>query len=566
MTRNQLNWADPRIGSGIYESMVSVLISRLYPGAQRIDGSGGDGGRDVQLPLPTGLEIFELKSFTGRMTSVRRRQVKRSLKNAMKLNPVAWHLVVPIDPTPEELTWFEGITKDCKFKCDWFGLTWLDGKMADHPSLRRYYIEGSSDEIVAALKELNKEQAYLAGGLPDAIDRISTLMNRLNELDPHYTFSFSVDPISGIRVAIIPQYPGAEKDSPLRINASFAFPDTDEGRAAAEVLSDAMKYGTPGKVAADFVTNLKIEGIRGLDGSASAGELVFGAAQLPADALAPEIALRLTDPSGAIRFQLPLKIVSRHAGIHGGEIILADYADAVTVNMRFDTQTHKLSLNYHYSTPDRVLPGALLAPVGFLAGMAEGHVVTILFNGQPIGPAIDANQPGPEGLAGYVRLIQDLHEIQWRSSVYFPMPKSISGNEQDNTLIAKALLQGETVTHKWDSASLTVRAAGLRSFKDALSGGGQSIWLTIPYTLELDGQEYPIGYIKRTHAAAIIAPDQTFDSEAPDDSEVTITLIPGSDDTVTMRILTPDELNPARVKVGDEPVGGEGSPDDLPGK
>ena len=32
-----------------YEDIVSVLLSRLHPDAQRIDGKGGDGGRDVQI-------------------------------------------------------------------------------------------------------------------------------------------------------------------------------------------------------------------------------------------------------------------------------------------------------------------------------------------------------------------------------------------------------------------------------------------------------------------------------------------------------------------------------------
>lgn len=54
-----------------YEDMVSVLLRRLHPDAQRIDGKGGDGGRDVQIVHGKDDQItdaFELKSFTGRIT------------------------------------------------------------------------------------------------------------------------------------------------------------------------------------------------------------------------------------------------------------------------------------------------------------------------------------------------------------------------------------------------------------------------------------------------------------------------------------------------------------------
>src|SRR5215472_14907067 len=138
MTQNRINWSDPRINPTVYEDMVAVLISRLHPEAQRIDGSGGDGGRDVQLPLPTGLEIFELKSFTGRMTPARRRQVEKSLARAAKHEPKAWHLVVPINHNPDELQWFMRITDPYPFECDWLGLDWLDKHIADHRSLPRY--------------------------------------------------------------------------------------------------------------------------------------------------------------------------------------------------------------------------------------------------------------------------------------------------------------------------------------------------------------------------------------------------------------------------------------------
>jgi hypothetical protein len=80
-----------------YEDMVSVLLSRLHPDAQRIDGKGGDRGRDVQIVHGQDGQVthaFELKSFTGRMTSARRKQVAGSLKRVAALGPARWTLVV----------------------------------------------------------------------------------------------------------------------------------------------------------------------------------------------------------------------------------------------------------------------------------------------------------------------------------------------------------------------------------------------------------------------------------------------------------------------------------------
>ena len=87
---------------------MSVLLSRLRQ-ARRVDGSGGDEGRDCYFTDEHGTDAFELKSFTGRMTPARRRQVKKSLARAMQKSPRTWTLVVPIDPTPGEQTWFDSL-------------------------------------------------------------------------------------------------------------------------------------------------------------------------------------------------------------------------------------------------------------------------------------------------------------------------------------------------------------------------------------------------------------------------------------------------------------------------
>lgn len=545
MTQNRINWADPRISPAVYEDMISVLISRIHREAQRIDGSGGDGGRDVQLPLPAGLEIFELKSFTGRMNSTRRRQVEKSLKRAAEHHPRAWHLVVPINHNPSEIEWFRKATEKYSFACDWLGLDWLDGHMANHPELRRYYIEGSSDEIVRVLVELNKEQAYLTGGLPDAIDRITILTTRLNELDPHYMFVLSASPVDGIKVAVVPRYPGAEKDRPIRLKAAFNFPDTDEGRAAVAALSDTIAYGTACEIAEEFVTNVTVEGIAGLDSVFTAPKLAFGPGQDPNLPMAPEIALRLIRENGAVAFQLPLKLNGRTVGLNGGELTLTDYAEVIDVRMRFNVSTRRFTLNYHFSTPPNILPGALVPALRFLSGMSSGHLAAVLFNSLPVGPPVASMPNVPDELNGYLRLATDLDEIQRKSAIYFPMPSSLSEDEQDNILMARQLVDGETVNAEWESSKMTMPARSLDGLRSLAEEGGQKIWVRVPYVLNLEGNEYPIGYVLRTHASARIPEWPIIPDVMAPDADIEVTLLPGSDKTATIKLLTVEELESA---------------------
>ena len=62
MTR--IRWRD--VPEPDVEQMVAVLLSHQHQGAAaRINGRGGDGGRDVQITTPSGIRAFEIKSFTG---------------------------------------------------------------------------------------------------------------------------------------------------------------------------------------------------------------------------------------------------------------------------------------------------------------------------------------------------------------------------------------------------------------------------------------------------------------------------------------------------------------------
>jgi hypothetical protein len=553
MPQNRIDWSDPRISPAVYEDMIAVLISRLYTNTQRIDGSGGDGGRDVQLPLPSGLEIFELKSFTGRMTQTRRRQVARSLARAARHSPTAWHLVVPINHNEKELEWFETLTKNYTFPCDWQGMDWLDDHMADHLALRRYYIEGSADEIVAALLELDKEQAYLVGGLPDAFERISALTKRLNELDPHYAFAFSSSPIDGIKVTIVPRYPGAERDRPISFSASFRFPDTEVGNAEATALDEAISYGTPATVSGEFVANASIEGLNGLDRFFPSGRLTFGPATPMAPEVLPEIALQLVDEFGIVATQLPLRVIGRSVGVAGGVVTLTDYSGAIQVRMRLNTVTRQFNLNYHFSAPERILPAAMLPPLRFLLGLSSGLKLLVLMNGEPQGPPVGEQKEVPDELVRCELVATHLDEIQRKSRVYFAMPTSLSVDELEDIIVARRLLDGETVNAEWMSSKMTMPATSLDGLQELSDGESRTLWARVPYTLAVEGQSYLLGYMLRTQASAKIERWPEFPSDISPDTQVEVTFIPGKNAAVAMRLLTREEIEEAARKEAEGP-------------
>lgn len=139
---------------GAYEQAVAVLLSCMHPQLVRVDGSGGDGGRDAQLTAPDGLHVFEMKSFTGRMTKGRRDKVEKSLGRAALLNPVSWDVIVPIDLNPTEEKWFSGLQQRFSFPLLWRGATWIKARLAEHPAVRRFYFANHHAELGHLLQEI----------------------------------------------------------------------------------------------------------------------------------------------------------------------------------------------------------------------------------------------------------------------------------------------------------------------------------------------------------------------------------------------------------------------------
>jgi hypothetical protein len=449
-----VNWET--VPQQTYDDMVAVLLNSLHRDAERLDGHGGDGGRDVQLRHDGRLDFFELKSFTGRLgrDGGRRDQVERSLKKAASLQPDSWTLVVPIDHTQGELAWFDGLRRRYPFPLVWWGRTCLDGQMATHPAIVRYYLEGGDSHVVRVLRELQQEQADLAGGLPDALKRLQVLGQRIEELSPHYRLDISMVG-ENIAVQLQPRYRGAERDHPILITGTFAFPDTPTGQEAEQRLERAFNYGDEVVIEPEHVRELHLKLPAGLGEEVTNPKVILGPAADPGFRVAGRATI--SDPAGAPLGSVALRLERRHTGRRGGTLFGQDITGILRLEVRVDTVTHKGNVHFQIGYPaEGLLPGALLPTLRILRHFHAPNRLDL-----QIGDTAALKQPTPlqeaEPItAAFLGLLEDLERVQAFSQTVFPLPKELTREEMAAIRRAAQLVAGERVAVPSGPASITI--------------------------------------------------------------------------------------------------------------
>lgn len=130
------------------ETLVAAWLVRVVPGAQRVDGAGGDDGVDVRAPDGDGVHVFEIKSFHRRLGRAQKKQVQTSLETALARQPkmVRWTLVLPLDLTPAEIRWFEEtLASMARIPLQWAGRTQIESGLSEHRDLLRTLAPGSAE-------------------------------------------------------------------------------------------------------------------------------------------------------------------------------------------------------------------------------------------------------------------------------------------------------------------------------------------------------------------------------------------------------------------------------------
>jgi CRP-like cAMP-binding protein len=469
-TMAPVQWETPHV-KAVYEDMVAVLLSTLHPEAERLDGRGGDGGRDIQLRHGGRLDLFELKSFTGRLSKQhgRRRQVEDSLKTAARHNPDSWTLVVPIDHTKDELAWFDRLRSQYPFPLIWRGRTWLDQQLANHPAIVRYYLEDGNGEAVRILRELREEQADLAdlaGGIPDAMERLRVLRRRFDKVSPHYRLDVSMIGDT-ITMMVRSRYRGADRDHPILINLGFSFPSTPAGQEAAERLQRAFDYGEHVVVEPDYVHDLRVDMPGQPTQDLSGGKVIIGPA-VEDPPFRVDARVVISDPDGAPLGSLPLRFDRRQTGPRGGTLSGQDTTGLLHLSMQVNIADRKGRVHFQLTEPPGdLLPSSLLPALRVLQHLhapnrLEVRVGTaVLMQPSPLPPAEPVS-------AAFLALIEDLERIQAFSRTVFPVPAELS--RQDLVAIGRAarLAAGERVAVGSGTASATITLADPQAFEKLL--------------------------------------------------------------------------------------------------
>lgn len=357
------------------------------------------------------------------------------------LSPSRWTLVAPIKPTIGERAWFDSLRSRYPFPLEWFDRSWLDLQMANHSTIQRYFLADGYKEAIDALRELEREQALLAGGVPDLAERLSVLRARMDEVDPYYRLDASIVGDT-ITIAVAPRYKGAERDRPIVIRAQFSFPTTPEGSEAARRLKAALDYGEEAAIDADFIERFEFDSPFTPAGEISPTKVIVGPANAESVSLGARLAL--VSPQGATLGVIPLRFSERRLARRGGTLTGTDVSSMVSVELRFDMDgTAKLNLGF--SLPGQALPSAVLPALRVLQHMHAPNVARVEIEGLSLGEPM----PLPEAHLVDVPLIdilEQLERVQSFSRNFFPIPDNFSHRDLGWIRRGARLVTGERVS------------------------------------------------------------------------------------------------------------------------
>lgn len=454
-----IHWED--LDPTTVENVIAALLVRTVPGAQPVEGAGGDEGADVVAPLADGQHVYEIKSFTGRLNPSRKRQILASLRTARDHRPEmrAWTLVLPTDLTPDEQRWFTSVLgAEVAVPVTWKGRIELDAAFAERPDLSRNFLPGSAEALALDMVvQKSQETAALAGGFPDVVDRVAKLRTLGGKVDPDW--DIAVDSAPGMTTArLIPKDPGAFTRSvvggSLQVSAQ---PDSPQATA----ISNFELFGTPLHLHGDDIAQVDLQLPGQLDTLLAAADSITSLhIETPPG---PEQRMHLVAlRAGTTVRRLPVTLTHGTQGMRGGRsLVLVD--DAQVLRMQFWIQPEQAprtpgQVEFEIvMRPDRH-PADVIPAVEFVAGLAECDGLRLAAPGNSLAPIRLPRPTAPKTLAPVAALLAQLtalQRVQDATGDEFGIP-ALTAADQDMLYFADQLLTYGYVEWYWSGATAEV--------------------------------------------------------------------------------------------------------------
>jgi hypothetical protein len=546
------------------ETVIGIMLCRANPAATRVRPSRGDRGVDIYVPQNGKWTVYQVKSFTGVLTSSRKRQITESwnsflgLVEERSLEIDAWYLVRPENPTWEDESWLNRLTADAPFPCRWQGLDHCEALAADHQSVIDYYLFDGKQRLQDVLRDF-----LIAVGSIDTVADLTqpkaayhgleSIHAAVNAHDPQYRYDFSVDAVVPGELPAIVGSPGlvaavtrsgSARAVTFRIFARYKEATSDRpvpgrftltaepGSAEAGAVRDFVEYGIP--LVHASAAGLEIDLPGGLGGSSDEGMVTIGPARLDASR-GTELRLVVLDESGDVELAaVDLVMDPPTTGLDGQRFALSgrERFGVFDLVIKMDTPSRKISLSITSQNLTGSSPADVLAGLYFLTALKPPNKFVLKLRN---GPALDEPHQIPQAIAdnddteSIIRVCEALATIQLNTVLPLRVPDltETTIDEAREWVRVARLLRGDILTITWNRVAVELHeGAKLPGTAD----DAFTVATKLPLVVRVAGVEVALGSQLAHLAAARIDP-----ADLGHGRPTKVSLIPASDDTGTVR-------------------------------
>ncbi len=573
---SRVEWS--RLGGDACEELLGVLLLRKYGTARRMRPSRGDGGIDIYIPKSDGWIVYQIKSFTGPLTTSRKQKIEKSWTTfrdfvaAHQIPVAAWYLLRPEDATWDDEQYLRGVVGDVPWQWGWKDLLFCESLAADYPDVIDYYLHDGKSRLERTVTAFLTAAGFRttqgqAPATPAAsTDVLMAVHDSINAIDPHYSYDFSVDtrpssladaddwwppiaPTPDLVAAATSRTPDRQRAVTIRVFARYEQATEDREiplswSVSAEASSsdqkaylDFINYGVqaarvPGQITVDLPGGLALH--------EAEGYLTFGPSTTGAPA---ELwTLSVLDESGSATLaEVDMRGGPPTSGLtgRGVSMLLQDVRGAVQLLWKWDEATAQVTYELTWNPLPGRLPRDLLPGLAVAAAFHQPNQVRLARTGGPTfaGPQSIAGEAKRE-LQELVELVRVLAGLQRHTHTPLPMPTAdmLTPGVVAAWHAALRLLQGEDLHKPWTSLKEEYEV-------DVCPSIGEDVSVLKRLPLEIPTAE---GLV-RLGTLLVQAPARVSALEPTAEGRTRATLVPTGDRLLHLKVVDDEDLQDAAI-------------------